>query len=221
MRGINPSHEECMSSFEELGSVVEDLVKLGLPDAIGKMYQKSISSAHGYMKNNFAYNIQLESKCASHCAKFALSDSLNKDFKSKCEHGDDHTEVCSHCDEIPKLLMSLLGAVKFVRQNFEVTDLQNNEMYYAIDQAQQSISRYRNHLFQSYVQNTFWDEMVNSEKLDTAYITQDWCMKFLPIQFRESQVNWFGKKVRRFFIIHISLCAQVHRGLFCDNYMPQ
>ena len=83
----------------------------------------------------------------------------------------------------------------FVRENFEVTELQNNEMYYAIDQAQQSISRYKNHLMQSYVQNTFWEEMLNMEKLDTVYITQDWCMKFLPIQFRENQINWFGKKV--------------------------
>ena len=203
MRGINPSHEECMSSFEELGSVVEDLVKLGLPEAIGKMYQNSISSAHGYVKNHFPNNIQFESKCASHCAKFALSEKLSKNFKSQCEHGDDHPEVCSHCDAIPKLLMSLLGAVKFVRENFEVTELQKNEMYYAIDQAQQSISRYKNHLMQSYVQNTFWEEMLNMEKLDTAYITQDWCMKFLPIQFRENQINWFGKKVS-FYTMNIT-----------------
>ena len=140
------------------------------------------------IKNHFKYNIQLESNCASHCATYALSDQKDKNFKSTCEHGE-HDEVCSHCESIPELLMSLLGAVKFVRENFQLTELQSNELYYAVDQAQHSISHYKNHLIHSYVQNTYWDEMVDKESLDTVFITQDWSMKFLPIQFRENQTK--------------------------------
>ena len=211
MRGINPSHEECMTSFDNLQSTVDDLVKFGLPDNIGKMYQKSINSAHSYIKNHFKYNIQFESNCASHCAKYALSEQKNKNFKSTCEHGE-HDEVCPHCESIPKLLMSLLGAVKFVRENFQLTELQSNELYYAIDQAQHSISHYKNHLIHAYVQNTYWDELVDKESLDTVFITQDWSMKFLPIQFRESQTNWFGKRVRMVFYAFTVFC-KVSEGI--------
>ena len=109
MRGINPTQEECMTSFEDLHSIVERLVKLGLPEGIGKMYSKSISSAHSYIKNYYGYNIRWESNVASHCAKFGLSEKKNKDFRSDCSHGEVHDEKCSHCDAIPELLMSLLG----------------------------------------------------------------------------------------------------------------
>ena len=47
----------------------------------------------------------------------------------------------------------------------------------------------------AYVQNAYWEDMLNEQKLDTVYICQDWAMKFLPTEFRESQKNWFGKKV--------------------------
>ena len=173
MRGVNPSHEECMSSFDDLQSTVDELVKIGLPDSVGELYKKAISESHSYVKNHYPYHIQFESKCAAHCAKFALSENLDKNFRSECEHGE-HDEVCSHCESIPKMLMSLLGAVKFVRETFEITELQSNELYYSIDQAQQAIIRYKNHLMQSYVQNAFWDEMINMEKQDTVFITQDW-----------------------------------------------
>ena len=137
----------------------------------------------------------MESNVASHCAKFGLSDKHNKDFYSECSHGD-HDEKCSHCEDIPKLLMSLLGAVKFVRETFKIPDddVEINELYYGIDQAQQAIARYKHHLIQAYVQNAHWEEMINEKKLDTVFITQDWAMKFLPTEFRESQANWFGKK---------------------------
>ena len=175
MRGINPSHEECMSAFENLEIAVEKMVKIGLPDGIGKMYLTSIKSAHSYIKNYFKYNIQWESKCKNHCAKFALSDQLNKDFRSDCDHGD-HDEECSHCEAIPKLLMSLLGAVKFVKENFETSELEMNELYYTIDQAAKAIIHYKSHLIQSFVQNSYWEEMLSKETLDTVFITQAQCL---------------------------------------------
>ena len=90
----------------------------------------------------------------------------------------------------------ILGAVKFVKENFDIKDeVEINELYYGIDQAQQAISRYKNHLMQAFVQNAYWEDMLNQQKLDTVFICQDWAMKFLPTEFRESQKNWFGKKV--------------------------
>lgn len=78
MRGVNPYHEEAMSSFEKLASVAERLVKLGLPEDDGKVFKKAIHTAHSYIKNHFPYNIKMESSIGSHCVKFGLSDPKNK-----------------------------------------------------------------------------------------------------------------------------------------------
>ena len=44
---------------------------------------------------------------------------------------------------------TILGAVKFVKENFDIKDeVEINELYYGIDQAQQAIFRYKNHLIQ-------------------------------------------------------------------------
>ena len=77
-----------MSSFDDLQSTVDELVKIGLPDGVGKLYKKAISDSHSYVKNHYPYHIQFESKCAAHCAKFALSENLDKNFRSECEHGE-------------------------------------------------------------------------------------------------------------------------------------
>ena len=91
--------------------------------------------------------------------------------------------------------MSLLGALKLVEENNLVTQIDIDEISYCIEDAFLCIQRYKRHLMRAFAQNSFWGSLLLLEQLDHVIAQQDWSMNFLPIEFRENQTNWFGKKV--------------------------
>lgn len=93
--------------------------------------------------------------------------------------------------------MSLLGAVKLINEKNSVTKIDLDELTYDIEDAYISIHRYKHHLMRAYAQNTFWQSLLQQERLDLVIAQQDWSMNFLPIEFRENQANWYGKKVKQ------------------------
>ena len=82
-----------------------------------------------------------------------------------------------------------------VNEQNSVTKIEVDEISYDIEEAHLSIHRYKNHLMRAYAQNSFWQSLLLEEKLDHVIAQQDWSMNWLPIEFRENQQNWFGKKV--------------------------
>ena len=99
---------------------------------------------------------------------------------------------------IPKLHMSLLGALKIVEDDNLVTQIDLDELSYNIEDAYLSIKRYKHHLVRAFAQNSYWTSLLLEGKLDHVIAQQDWSMNFLSMEFRESQANWFGKKVSVF-----------------------
>ena len=91
--------------------------------------------------------------------------------------------------------MSLLGAVKIVNELYSMTKIDLDEICYDIEDAYLSIHRYKRHLMRAFAQNSYWQSLLLEEKLDHVIAQQDWSMNWLPIEFRENQQNWFGKKV--------------------------
>ena len=92
----------------------------------------------------------------------------------------------------------LLGAVKQVAGENSVSQKEIDELTYNIEESYHSIHRYKCHLMRAFAQNSSWQSLLSEEKLNHAIGQQDWSMNFLAMEFRESQANWYGKKVRYF-----------------------
>ena len=89
MCGINPSQEECMSSFPVLIEITSRLKVFGLTNDASKLIIESINTIHCYVKSHFHYNLEMQSSIASHCVTFGVSDSSHV-LGNKCKP---HTEV--------------------------------------------------------------------------------------------------------------------------------
>merc|ERR1712020_754575 len=91
----------------------------GLVNEESDSLKKCVHEAHSYIRTHFAYNIELESQIAAHCAKFLCSDpdpkaidphTGNLYFGSKCDHT--HDQTCYHCDELlPNIFTGLDKAI--------------------------------------------------------------------------------------------------------------
>ena len=58
-----------------------------------------LKKAKCYLKTEYRVQCRDEdSHCADHCRKFALSDSVNEDFKHQCLH--DYLSKCDSCEEL-------------------------------------------------------------------------------------------------------------------------
>ena len=82
-----------------------------------------------------------------------------------------------------------------VNEQNSMAKIELDEISYDIEQAYLSIHRYKHHLMRAFAQNSFWQSLLLEERLDHVLAQQDWSMNWLPIEFRENQINWFGKKV--------------------------
>ena len=58
-------------------------------------------------------------------------------------------------------------------------------------------------------QDTARTDIIDSLQEDSVLITQDFAMKFLPTQYRETQIGFFGKRAISW---HLTVCQSKQRG---------
>ena len=88
----------------------------------------------------------------------------------------------------------------------------------------ESIYAWKRHLLRAVHQDRARQEVLDEVDSSKIFITQDFAMKFLPRRFKETQMEWFGK---RGISWHISHCVRrtssnecevsVHSHLFCQS----
>ena len=121
-----------------------------------------------HCRSNFSYNIEIESDVASHCATFACSEDNDK-FGNTC--GKSHTKNCHYCDSIPKLMMSISGAITYAALG-GMDEETKEELLHELMLAHKSILSYKNHLLRAFCQNYFWDMMASEKNESIAFCTQ-------------------------------------------------
>lgn len=128
---------------------------------------------------------------ADHCRQYALSDPENTEFKSQCKHN--HNDKCVQCELLSSTLKEVTDALDKMTTG-HVTEDEQEEITFKATQAKQNILSWKAHLLRNVNQDEARLDMLNKLDERSAFLVQDWAMKFLPRKFRESQADWFGKR---------------------------
>ena len=67
-------------------------------------------------------------------------------------------------------------------------------MMYSCQQATQAIEAWKAHQLRSQQQDKCRIDILRELSADEVFVTQDWAMKFLPVKYRETQTDWYGKR---------------------------
>jgi hypothetical protein len=141
-----------------------------------------------------------DSSVEDHCIFHALNDISDKTWKTPCKHK--HEKSCSQCDELGKVLEDIDN---FLRNQSDLSLDEFQDLEYTYKQSTEAIAAWKSHQLRSVRQDQARTACL--DKLDEAsvLIIQDWAMKFLPIKYRESQSDSYGK---RGISWHISVVAR-------------
>jgi hypothetical protein len=120
---------------------------------------------------------------------YALSDKSEKQFRYKCNHG--HNEKCEQCLTLEVALKNIEEAVD--ECSFQSVEDQD-ETLYLCHSAQRAIHAWKCHQLRSVRQDQARVDILGLLDNESVLIVNDWAMKFLPQQYRESQSDWFGKR---------------------------
>lgn len=82
---------------------------------------------------------------------------------------------------------------------------QLEELQYDVDNAIPDIDRWKAHILRAAHQNTAKSAVIENLANNQVLIIMDWAMKFLPIGYRETQRDWFGKKGKSW---HVSVAVK-------------
>ena len=128
------------------------------------------------------------SPVADHCSTHSLNDSKDAEYKTPCNHT--HDRVCSSCEELKEVLLSIKNVLNEVKGNEDELE----DLKYDHNHAVQEIQSWKAHQLRSVRQDKARSEILDALDESSVFITQDWAMKFLPQKYRESQSDWFGKR---------------------------
>lgn len=137
----------------------------------------------------FKVHVSDSSSVPDHCRCFSLSDAKDADHKEICEHV--HNGVCDRCDLVERSAHGLEEALNHVTATTEELD----ELKFLTEQAKHGIMSWKAHLLRTVNQGDARVNIIESRlNEDAVLLVQDWAMKYLPRQYRESQTNWVANR---------------------------
>ena len=98
--------------------------------------------------------------------------------------------------------------MSFIQSTNLLQDLQDNLLFNART-ASDGVRSWKAHQLRMVHQDTARTNIIDSLQEDSVLITQDFAMKFLPTQYRETQADFFGK---RGISWHLTVCQSKQRG---------
>jgi hypothetical protein len=145
------------------------------------------------MKLKFGCILQVHitesSSVPDHCRIFALSDKLGT-FGCKCEH--EHDMVCVNCEQIHKLLSSLINLI--LESDLKEKEENRDDYQYKFSQAQSNIINWKTHIVRTSHQEKAKSDIMANMGPNEVLLVLGWAMKYLPRRYREDQSNWFAKR---------------------------
>ena len=189
MHGLDNTTALGMSAMETLLKTVTRLTEYGLDTDAKQNLIETINICNQHLKFDAKSHFAQSSSCGSHCSTHALSDPLEKCFSSTCEHS--HTDLCSTCNIADTVGSLVSEAGRTLRiPSKEITE----EIQHEIDVAAKYIKDWKAHLLRTVHQDLARQNILQNLKPHQGLLIMDWAMKFLPLQFRETQSDFFGKR---------------------------
>lgn len=192
LQGLDNIAADGAAAFLTLEKIIDDLEQAGVEKSKLNDLRRRIREDKNYLKTEYKIHCKIEEdECADHCRKFALSDSLDKDFQCSCSH--QHNVVCPKCDDLKKLFVDMKALIDSLSTRFYSHD-QKDDLTYDLVEAEKQIFEWKGHILRSINQETAKEEIVENLNENSALIVMDWAMKFLQLKYREKQSDWFAKR---------------------------
>jgi hypothetical protein len=118
-----------------------------------------------------------------------MSDGKDTDYRKKCGHR--HGIVCESCHVLASTLTDI--QTKATTANFSTTD-DRDEVAYMKNSSKLAIESWQCHIIRCVNQDQARIDVLELLDNDTILVINDWAMKFIPLKYRESQADWYGKR---------------------------
>ena len=184
LQGLDNVMAEGLASYSKLEELIGKLLCL---ESKKKELIDKLTCTRNYIKFKFKNNLALKSSCADHCCNLALSENGSK-FNQKCDH--DHSRSCYDCILIETTITEIEKEIYKSNFNDETT----LEFMDQINAYKTIILEWKHHIIRTFCQDLIKYEILNNLSDKDIYIHMDWAMKFIPISYRESQEQFFGKR---------------------------
>lgn len=129
-----------------------------------------------------------EELCADHCTTYSLSDPKNTEFKGECKHK--HDVECEWCESLEEVLKDVKDKIN----NINIDEEQRKRINFDYNQHEAAIKAWKAHLVQTVLQEEAKQAALDKLDDETCLIIVDWAMKFLPLKYRETMCEFFGKR---------------------------
>ena len=188
LQGLDNVTAEGTEAIDNLTKMNETLVENGAEEGWGKTTECKVKEVKRYFKTDFKAHMSQEEHCADHCTTYSLSDPKNTEFKGECKHK--HDVECERCES----LEDVLNDVKDKINNIDIDEEQRKRIYFDYKQHEAAIKAWKAHLVRTVLQEEAKQAALDKLDDETCLIILDWAMKFLPLKYRETMCEFFGKR---------------------------
>jgi hypothetical protein len=188
LQGLDNITAEGTQAIDDLGNIVQTLVDHGAGHEWAKKARNEIKEVKRYLKTDYRTHIGREENCADNCSTYALSDSKKVEYHSECAH--QHDVECDRCQTLERLLNDIETKINGTHMDEWLT----NCIKFDFSQCNDAIRSWKAHLLRTVLQEEAKHDAMNSLDEETCLVIIDWAMKFLPLKYRESMAEFFGKR---------------------------
>ena len=201
--GLDPKYEYHRRAFVDLQEICTELhnfysAKDDLNNAdLAEKTQQGLATSASYLLGHFAYNLEENSKCASHDINLACTDSTNvfqqdEGTRENLDETEGYPEECNYCDLLPASCELLEQLLEEAKDNF--TDLEYNRRSKKMKDSREYIVSYKKQVFRNWVSSKRWDQYYKDKNPKRAIAKMDFAMRMLLQKARETQGEFFCKK---------------------------
>ena len=194
LQGLDNTSAEGCEAVDNLIKIIQSLVETGAEEWWGKTAEKEIREAKRYLKTDFKVYVGCKERCADHCSTYSLSDSENQKYQSKCTH--EHAIQCDRRESIEQIRNDLATKI----QSVHVDEEQRNRLQFDFNLCDTAIRAWKAHLLRTVLQEEAKQDAMSKLDQQTCLVIVDWAMKFLPLKYRESMSEFFGKRGRSWHV---------------------
>ena len=187
LQGLDNTSTAGIEAFETLETLV---ATNGAGATWGRETAQRLRAGTKYLKCDYKCNLGPDEHCPDHCIQFTLSDPGQDQFCSPCNH--EHDLVCLQCQSIRQILNSIKEKVE--NKDISLTEEQRERARWEWEHAVTEIEAWKSHLLRTFQQDITRQDALNALNSETILAINDWAMKLLPMKYRETQSEWFGKR---------------------------
>ena len=189
LQGLDNTAAEGSTAFKTLTTIIQQLELFGVDKSWCQEVNTKLKKGKEYLKTDYHVDCQdRAAHCADHCRLFALSDPLDDDFKSACDH--EHLLVCNALDSVFAEVIEKI--TKF--QSDKYSEGQREDHLHNFKQAKTNIYQWKAHILRSANQEQAKQDVIQALDETSVLVVMDWAMKYVQRKYREKQSDWLGKR---------------------------